>query len=153
MNAEVQVIEGGLAHAGVLSALHTACFETGWTEKAMTEVLTMPGAFALLATLKGEPLGFILCTTAADESEVVAVGTLPVARRQGTAETLLAAALAKAKGRGSAMMFLEVAEDNTAARGLYARKSFAEVGRRKGYYSRINQSRVDALILSKRLSE
>jgi ribosomal-protein-alanine N-acetyltransferase len=35
---------------------------------------------------------------------------------------------------GATACFLEVAEDNAAARGLYAALGFAEIGRRRDYY-------------------
>jgi ribosomal-protein-alanine N-acetyltransferase len=44
-------------------------------------------------------------------------------------------------------MFLEVAEDNLAARALYDGAGFAVAGRRRDYYGHADGSRSDALVL------
>lgn len=62
------------------------------------------------------------------------------------------AAHVAAETRGAKTMFLEVAEDNHAARALYQNFGFAMVGRRPGYYARKEQTAMDALILSVALS-
>jgi [ribosomal protein S18]-alanine N-acetyltransferase len=59
----------------------------------------------------------------------------------------------EATRRGAARLFLEVAEDNTAARALYAQTGFVEAGRRVGYYARTDGSTADALVLARDLSE
>jgi ribosomal-protein-alanine N-acetyltransferase len=56
-------------------------------------------------------------------------------------------ALAAARARGAAAMFLEVAAGNTPALALYAREGFAEVGRRRRYYA----DGADALVLRRDL--
>lgn len=48
---------------------------------------------------------------------------------------------------GATRLFLEVAEDNAAARALYDRLGFEPAGRRPRYYSRPNGPAVDALLL------
>ncbi|MEM6356346.1 MAG: GNAT family N-acetyltransferase, partial [Pseudomonadota bacterium] len=80
------------------------------------------------------------------------IGVVPSARRSGLGRALLNAALAIAEGSGAASVFLEVAEDNTAARALYDDTRFVEVGRRASYYLRRDGSRVDALILRRDLA-
>ncbi|MEO1722802.1 MAG: GNAT family N-acetyltransferase [Pseudomonadota bacterium] len=89
---------------------------------------------------------------AADEAEILTIGVVPSARRSGLGRALLNAALAIAEGSGAASVFLEVAEDNTAARTLYDDTWFVEVGRRASYYLRRDGSRVDALILRRDLA-
>jgi ribosomal-protein-alanine N-acetyltransferase len=61
---------------------------------------------------------------------------------------LLAQGLVLAVAGGAERMFLEVAEDNAAARALYARAGFAEAGRRRGYYARPDGPAADALVLA-----
>ena len=60
--------------------------------------------------------------------------------------------LIRASRRGEARkVFLEVAEDNAAARALYAKLGFQEIGRRRAYYKRPGGA-VDALTLGLELS-
>jgi len=69
-------------------------------------------------------------------------------QRAGVAAGLLEG-LARAARRGDAKrIFLDVAEDNEAARALYQKLGFAEVGRRKRYYQRAGAEPVDALTLA-----
>ena len=95
-----------------------------------------------------QPLGFILCRTAADEAEILTLLVPDSYRRQGVATALLDRAIEEARARSAAALFLEVAADNDAGRGFYARRGFAEVGRRPRYYA----AKTDALILRRALT-
>lgn len=143
----------GSEAAGVLAALHAGAFagqsEELWTEKSLRELLAMPGALALLATQGGEPVGFILLRQAADEAEIITLAVQPQLRRMGVARRLLTVGLAKITGRGAQQCFLEVADTNVAACGLYASAGFVEVGRRPGYYRDATGAQRDAILMRK----
>ncbi|HXP97883.1 MAG TPA: GNAT family N-acetyltransferase [Telmatospirillum sp.] len=139
------------AHAAVLAAMHRICFAEPWDEKAMSELLAMPGAFGFLAAPKpGEahPQGFILCRTAGDEAEVLTVLVLPPCRRRGVATALLARATEMAGQAGATVLFLEVAADNDSARHLYSTQGFEQVGCRPRYYG----NAIDALVMKRSLA-
>jgi ribosomal-protein-alanine N-acetyltransferase len=141
----------GPAHADALAALHAACFPPGeqWPSVAMAAQLALPGCFGLIGLAGPDaPGGLVLARVAADEAEILTLGVVPAQRRRGMAALLLAQAARAAALRGAGAMFLEVAEDNAAARALYARQGFQEVGRRKRYYP----SGADALVLRLGLS-
>ncbi|HEY6335220.1 MAG TPA: GNAT family N-acetyltransferase [Alphaproteobacteria bacterium] len=147
------------AHAGLLAELHAHAFEAPWSAAALTELLALPGTFALLATAPGDageassPIGFILCRVAGDECEVLTIAVGRAGRRRGAAKALLNAALAQAADRGAHAVYLEVAVDNAAARQLYAAAGFASVGRRRSYYQGAkDHPSTDALILMCALS-
>lgn len=143
----------GPAHAGVIAALHGACFTPAWDEAAVAALLATPGCFGRLAgTGGGDPVGFVLCRQAADEAEILAIGSRPDVRRCGAGRRLLEAACAEAATLGARRMVLEVAEDDAGARTFYARHGFAAVGRRRAYYERTGGDPVDALILAAPLS-
>jgi [ribosomal protein S18]-alanine N-acetyltransferase len=78
---------------------------------------------------------------------VLTVAVAPAARRQGVATGLLHAARAEIRARRGRAVFLEVAPGNSAARALYQRFGFVEVGRRRGYYA----DGSDALVLRVKL--
>jgi ribosomal-protein-alanine N-acetyltransferase len=69
----------------------------------------------------------------------------------GTARLLLQTAFDAAVRRGGHRVFLEVAEDNAPARGLYSGLGFEIVGRRPRYYRRSGGEMVDALIMNRAL--
>ncbi|MBI1244672.1 MAG: GNAT family N-acetyltransferase [Alphaproteobacteria bacterium] len=134
------------AYAELLSALHKATFDDGWSSDAMREVLRSSGAFALLAADGEEPAGFAIGRRAADEAELLSIGVLPAYRRFGVGRALVVA-LAACVPRARAM-FLEVGEDNPAARALYSSLGFVIVGRRPDYYRRTDGQFVPALTMS-----
>src|SRR5207244_11702550 len=64
---------------------------------------------------------------------------------------LLNSACVEARLRSAESIVLEVAVDNSAALGLYARRGFLPVGRRRNYYSRTRET-ADAHVLRLALS-
>lgn len=124
----------GIESAEILSALHGEAFKTGWSDQSFIDLLTMPGALALLAASGEQPVGFVLLRQAADEAEVITLAVRPRLQRLGVARALMQAGLQQMAERGATSCFLEVAEDNEAAKALYAALGFQEVGRRPGYY-------------------
>lgn len=135
----------GAGEWAAAAALHARCFDEPWDEPALERLVAAPGTFALGA---GEnPLaGFVLARIAAAEAEILTLAVDPAARGQGLGRRLMDAAAAMALAGGATALFLEVAEDNDAARALYGRLGFHQVGRRPAYYARPG-SRVAALVL------
>jgi [ribosomal protein S18]-alanine N-acetyltransferase len=96
----------------------------------------------------GELLGWAGIRILDAEAEILTVGVVPAARRAGIARRMLDVLLAEAIRRGAAEVFLEVRVDNAAARALYLREGFEEIGIRRGYY---DAGRVDAVTMRKEL--
>lgn len=128
-----------------LAALHGRCFSTPrpWSAAEFEDLLA--SRFCFLLT---EPGGFLLGRVIADEAELLTVAVDPDQRRQGTGQKLLSRFSETSEKQGATTAFLEVAEDNTAARALYAGAGWAESGRRRAYYHRPDGSAVDALLLT-----
>ena len=135
-----------------LAPLHAACFEDAWPEPAIRDVLAMPGAFGY-AVVPADlpPVGFALGRVNSDEAELLTLAVDPSWRRHGLARSLVEAIGAHAVAHGAARLFLEVAEDNDAARALYAAGGFVTVGRRRGYYARHARPAMDALTMRRDL--
>ena len=132
-----------MTEASELAALHATAFDAPWKAGEIAQLLAGPGVFVV-----AEPDGFILIRVVADEAEILTLAVRPSARRGGLGRRLVEAAVVRAAALGAERMFLEVAEDNVAARALYARTGFTEAGRRRGYYARADGSREDALVLA-----
>lgn len=151
---DIAIRPAGAFELDLLADLHAACFAEAWDSDALAALLAMPGAFALLADLRGkrgdrpQAAGFILVRAIAGEAEILALGVLPAARRRGIARQLLAAGSAEAASRGTARIFLEVASDNLAARALYLAAGFAQIARRAAYYRRPDGA-TSALVLAR----
>ncbi len=136
----------GPLHATALSAIHARAFSEDecWEERIIAGQLSQPGVFGFL-DIRG---GMILARLAADEAEVLTVAVVPERRQQGLGGSLVTAAAEEARRHGATTLFLEVSTRNPAARGLYQRLGFVQVGRRRGYYA----DGSDALTLSKALT-
>ncbi|PQZ78439.1 MULTISPECIES: GNAT family N-acetyltransferase [unclassified Brevundimonas] len=126
-----------------LAVIHAEAFDAPWDAASLAALLASPGVFAIK---DGD--GFILIRVVADEAEILTLAVRAAARRSGLGGRLVQAAVVRAAALGAERLFLEVAEDNVAARALYARTGFVEAGRRRGYYARADGSREDALVLS-----
>jgi ribosomal-protein-alanine N-acetyltransferase len=131
------------AEAARLAALHAEAFDAPWDAAAFETLL---GQLGIVAAETQD--GFILIRTVAGEAEILTLAVRPSARRRGLGADLLAKGLVLALAGGAGRLFLEVAEDNLAARALYARAGFTEAGRRRGYYARPGGPAADALVLA-----
>lgn len=132
--------------AAAFAALHAASFNRGWSEQEFEQLLTDRNVVADRATRGRRDVGFILSRRAADEAEILSVAVARSWRGRGFARRLLDLHLRRLAGMGLRAVFLEVDEDNTPARRLYARAGFREVGRRPGYYAQTGGKAV-ALVL------
>ncbi len=139
----------GLHVAPLLGALHALTFERPWSAADFAKLLSNPATFALLARTPAAQ-GFALVWAAAGDAELLTVSVVPEARRQGVGAALVEKASILARARGAATLHLEVEADNAAARALYAKLDFAEVGRRPGYYAAARGA-IDAIVMRKSL--
>ena len=140
-----------MTEAARLAAIHAEAFdrpgETSWSAAAFADLLIQAGVFAVEAAD-----GFILMRAVADEAEILTLAVRPAARRGGLGGRLVGEGVLAAAARGATRVFLEVAEDNVAARALYERTGFVEAGRRPGYYAAADGGRRDALLLALNLT-
>ena len=136
------------AHAQVLASLHTEGFDQPWPAEAFTSLLANPNRTGALALADGAPAGFIMIQETPDEAEVLTFVVARAHRRAGIGGKLLDWAIDKALIAGCARILLEVSESNEAARALYDKAGFEQIGARSGYYNR-GQGVETALLLAR----
>jgi ribosomal-protein-alanine N-acetyltransferase len=149
----LRITEIRTADLSAITRIHAASFDDAWSASMLRRILSMPGAQGLVARNgTGEDIvGFALSRIAGGECELLSLAVDPAQRRQGIGRRLLLAAIEWAE-RGRAMaLFLEVAEDNAAARQLYALHGFTPVGRRPDYYRLKDGTTVAALTMRREL--
>lgn len=129
-----------------LARIHAQAFSStrAWSAAEFRSLLDQPGM-----VLTGDDRAFALLRVTLDEAEVLTIATAPEHRRKGLARAVLAQAETAVQTLGAAVIFLEVAEDNDAARALYAQAGYAQIGRRPGYYLPKDAAPVAALVLRK----
>ena len=137
------IVEAGLAYAPVLTALHAQAFPgEPWSTESFSALLAQPGVVALL----DERGGFLVLRLVLDEAEILTLGV--TRKREGIATALLEAAIELLRRRDIATLHLEVAAPNVAARALYEKAGFIQIGLRRRYYA----DGSDALMLRKKAS-
>jgi [ribosomal protein S18]-alanine N-acetyltransferase len=82
-----------------------------------------------------------------DEAHIATLGVAKERQGEGIGARLLDELLAEADRR-SPVVLLEVRADNEVAKGLYRRRGFTEIGRRRGYYQ---PSGTDAVVMKREI--
>ncbi len=131
-----------------LAALHAKCFSQPrpWDAQEFTGLLNSNAVFLCRAAY-----GFALGRVAGPEVELLTIAVDPDYRRQGLAHDLMRDFEQMAKENGARDAFLEVAENNIAAIGLYQRRGFTQTGLRKDYYASLKGPRISAIVMNKPL--
>jgi [ribosomal protein S18]-alanine N-acetyltransferase len=114
-----------------------------WTEEQYRQAVQSTGSAKRLVLVTEESsakaisriLGFLVALHVASEWELENIVVAATERRRGLGKRLLEALLARARETKSESVFLEVRESNSAARGLYEKAGFQQMGRRTAYYS------------------
>lgn len=130
--------------------IEKACFSTPWKESTFRGLLGRSDSDLVGAERGGRLLGYAVCWTVVDQSELGNVAVAPEARGAGIGRALVEAALERVRLRGSRECFLEVRESNRVAQDLYLDLGFETVGRRKAYYALPTE---DALVMRVFLTE
>jgi ribosomal-protein-alanine N-acetyltransferase len=119
-----------------------------WTAAMYRDELSRPDTrMYLVAEDDGELVGYAGLIAYDDEAHVSTIAVAPERQGEGIGSRLLDALLAEADRRSPAVI-LEVRADNELAQGLYRRRGFTEIGRRRGYYQ---PSGADAVVMRREL--
>ena len=134
------------AHVAAVAELEEQCFSMPWSERAIASELYNPLSLWIVAMDGQRLVGYIGSQAVIDEADVMNVAVLPEFRRQGVACELVNALVMALSTKQVRSLALEVRASNEAAKALYAKLGFNEVGRRPNYY---RAPKEDALILRK----
>jgi [ribosomal protein S18]-alanine N-acetyltransferase len=96
---------------------------------------------------RGAVVGYAGLIAYPEEAHIATIGVTATAQGHGIGALLLDTLLAEADTR-SQVVLLEVRADNEVAQGLYRRRGFTEIGRRRGYYQ---PSNTDAVVMSRQV--
>ncbi len=118
-----------------VAAVERASYTSGWPATAFAHEIEH-NRLARYAVLEadGAIVGFAGAWLMVDEAHVVTIAVRPDLRRAGYGRLLLHALILMARAEGMEAATLEVRVSNDAARALYRRYGFHEVGERKKYY-------------------
>ncbi len=116
-----------------MAAIHAECFWAAPRAWSAVEFADLEGQAGVLVVTAEH--GFAVVRVVAGEAELLTIAVRPAFQGHGIGRSLLERSMAESRAAGAEAMFLEVAQDNLAARGLYDRSGFSEVGIRKDYYA------------------
>jgi ribosomal-protein-alanine N-acetyltransferase len=134
----------------VMRAAFDPAFGEAWSALQLAGTLAMDNNFARRALdADGMTIGFALCRGAGPEVELLLVAVVPRERGRGVGRQLVDTVSADAARRGASDLFLEVRENNLAARRLYRSLGFVDVGRRPDYYAGADGNRYAAITMKR----
>ena len=117
----------------ILALEQRAASAAHWSEDEYERLLRT--GLVLVAERAGQVAGFICAKAAAGEWEIENIVIATEFMRQGIAGRLLRALIEYIAPGTASRILLEVRESNHAARRLYEKHGFREVGSRRNYYN------------------
>ena len=152
MAKPISIAEGGVADLEAVMRVMEDSFDPAygeaWTSAQCAGLMPMPGVWLSLARDGDEVVGFALARIVLKEAELLLLAVRHEGRRRGIGQMLLDRFTLVATSRGADRLHLEVRDGNPAMK-LYAKSGFAEVGRRKNYYTGRDGQIYDALTLTR----
>ena len=136
----------------VMEAAFGRTYGEAWTRSQCAGILPMTGVALHLArdVKTDQVIGFSLCRSVADESELLLLAVVPERHREGIGTQLLDHFMNQAGARGANRVHLEVRDGNPAIE-MYKAAGFATVGRRRNYYHAPDGRRFDALTFAREI--
>ena len=125
-------------------------FSLPWSEKSFLDALRTPENVYLVCEEDGVIAGYCGMWTVFGEGNITNMAVGPDFRRRGIAEQLMNEMERLGRDMGVDDFFLEVRESNDAARGLYEKTGYKNIGVRKRFYERPVE---DAVVMSKMYGE
>ena len=141
----VEIVKMAQCHVKEIALIEKMCFTTPWSEKGIGDELSNPFAFFFVALSDGVVAGYIGAHNIVGEVYITNVAVSESFRRKGIAEKLIRTLVDFCENEGMDFVTLEVRRSNEAAKKLYSKMGFEEVGERKDFYE---NPREDAILMT-----
>ena len=148
MSGEIEVIRASEDQLGAILTIENASFTCPWSEESFRDAFASENVTIYAAERDGLLVGFSCMLVIGEEAEVLNIASAPASRRTGVGQSLLSQMLRDAAQRGVTAVYLEVRDANAAARALYRKNGFSEIGIRRNYYIK---PRENAILMRKPL--
>lgn len=134
---------------GILE-IENASFPSPWSRQAFLQEIANPISHLWAVTTNGTLVGYVCFWIVDDVVQLLNVAVHPNNRGRGLGYHLIKEVIKTGISRNMKQVWLEVRVTNQAARGLYKKVGFEEVGLRPRYYTDTNE---DAITMSLALPE
>lgn len=136
----------GILDMEAVMKLERLCFAYHWQEKQFRLALEK-GAFMIYGIeIDKKLVAYLAFSLIKDEMEILNLAVDPEYRRLGLATRLLSVVVRECLAKGMKYAFLDVKKSNRAARDLYVKFGFKQIGIRKNYYP---DTKEDALLFKR----
>ena len=142
---QLRAIEYGDLEA--VLAVERAAYGFPWTLGNFVDSLAAGYLAEMLVDDRLGLVGYYVAMAGVGEMHLLNLTVTPAQQRRGHSRTLLDALEDRCRDQGLATLWLEVRASNVRARHVYARRGFAEVGLRRGYYPAGKAQREDAIVM------
>jgi ribosomal-protein-alanine N-acetyltransferase len=132
-------------------AIEASAYSFPWSRGNFIDSLAAGYRAQVLVDAEAGIVGYFVAMAGVDEMHLLNITVAPAWQGRGLARGMLDALEAECRAQRRPMLWLEVRASNQRARALYARRGFAEVGLRRGYYPAAFSKREDAVVMSRRL--
>ena len=132
-----------------IMGIETRAYNFPWTAGIFRNCMGA-GYCCYVLEKNAEIVAYAVMSVGANEAHILNICVSPDMRGEGYGYALMDRLITLARQLSADMMFLEVRPSNAAARRLYDKLGFNEIGSRRNYYPAA-QGREDALILAKQL--
>lgn len=129
---------------GILE-IESVSFPSPWNLNTFKSELRNPVSHLWALTGRDGLAGYLCFWMFRNEIQLINFAVHPLRRRKGCGRFLLDWLIQTGISKGMGSIWLEVRVSNAAARGLYQKLGFREVGRRPRYYS---DTKEDAIVMS-----
>jgi len=130
----------------LVASIERKAYPFPWSATIFRDCLRV-GYSCWLAEVDGLVAGYAILSVASGEAHILNLCVAPEWQGRGVGRALLDRLVFLARYHRAQGVFLEVRPSNVAARRLYERAGFLEVGRRPRYYP-ADEDREDAIIMS-----
>jgi ribosomal-protein-alanine N-acetyltransferase len=132
-------------YAEEILEIERASFPSPWSYNAFRAETEKSVSHLWVLTSEGRVSGYICFWLLESEIQLINIAVRPESRRNHLGQFLLARMIEEGLSKGVNNIWLEVRRSNSAARNLYSRMGFLEIGIRPKYYSETNE---DAIMMS-----
>lgn len=145
---DIKIISMDIPHIPAVARIDKMCFSSPWSEKAYNDEFANPNSYTFIACIGDDVIGFVNAAIVLDECTINNIAIMPNFRKKRIAPLLLITLENICRERGVSFITLEVRVSNHAARRLYRKAGFNDVGIRKGFYKKPDE---DAILMTKYL--
>ena len=137
-----------VADIDAVAEIEASAYSFPWSRGNFVDSLAAGYRAMVWATADEGIVGYCIAMPGVGEMHLLNITVAPRWQGRGLAHVMLDWLEDDCRDALLAMLWLEVRESNERARGLYRRRGFVEVGRRRGYYPAPQSTREDAVVMS-----